>query len=126
MAETTILYIEDNGSILELVTQMMKRHNIKVVGESNSFKGLQLVSIINPDLILLDINLPGMSGFDVLAEIKADPQTQNIPVIALTANSMHGDEKACLDAGFDGYISKPVTRNELYNTVLRYLEGETS
>ena len=75
-----------------------------------------------PDLILLDINLPDMDGIQVCDELKTGESTSYIPVVALTANAMHGDRERFLDSGMDGYLAKPITRNELLNTVRQFVK----
>ena len=77
-----------------------------------------------PDLIILDINLPGMDGFEALKVLKQDPNTQNIPVIALSANAMSHDIKRGMQAGFDAYLTKPVVYGELIGTLNKILVDE--
>ncbi|MDX1555830.1 MAG: response regulator, partial [Xanthomonadales bacterium] len=76
-----------------------------------------------PDLILMDINLPGRDGYELTREIKANPDTANIPVIALTAHAMSGDRERCIEAGCDDYDTKPVNLASLMEKMMRLLEG---
>ncbi|MEO1289439.1 MAG: response regulator [Chloroflexota bacterium] len=112
-----ILYIEDNIMNFRLVQKMLKR-NHEVTGAYSGEDGLRAVHEENPDLILLDINLPGMNGFQVLEQLRCQACFDHIPIIALTANAMYGDREHILNADFDGYLAKPVTRVEL-ETALR-------
>ncbi|MGB7339498.1 MAG: response regulator [Phototrophicaceae bacterium] len=116
----TILYIEDNPFNMRLVGKMLKMSGFEMVGAITGLDGLAMVAEKTPDLILLDINLPDIDGMEVLAQLTADPNF-NIPVIALTANAMYGDRERFLEAGCNGYISKPVDRRELIESVSQFL-----
>jgi two-component system cell cycle response regulator DivK len=83
--------------------------------------GLDMVERERPDLILLEINLPDIDGLEITTRLKSDESLRNIPVVALTANAMHGDRDRCLEAGCDGYIAKPVAKLELKNTIIHFL-----
>ena len=114
----TILYIEDNLANLQLMKQMLvpyKRFNI--LSAADPVLGLELVSTHQPDLILLDINLPGLSGFKVLERLKNDERTCNISVIAISANALPGDISKGLEAGFDHYITKPINIKKLLKII---------
>lgn len=117
-----ILYIEDNPHNMRLVRKMLKMGGYNVVGAINGKDGLSMAASERPDLILLDINLPDMDGIQVCSELKTGESTSYIPVIALTANAMHGDRERFLDSGMDGYLAKPITRNELLNTVRQFVK----
>ncbi|MEO1287622.1 MAG: response regulator [Chloroflexota bacterium] len=112
-----VIYIEDNAFNFRLVKRMLRSYDI--TGSATGAEGLQMVIDNIPDVLLLDINLPDMDGFEVLKRIRANAETQDIPVIAVTANAMHGDRENILASGFDGYIAKPLTRLELENTITR-------
>ena len=108
----TVLYIEDNPANLRLVTQLLSRlPNIHMWSAHEPLLGLDLAAEHQPDLILLDINLPGMDGFDVLKNLRAKNETRDIPVIAISANAMPKDIENGLQAGFDNYITKPIDIN---------------
>ena len=110
----TVLYIEDNPANLRLVKQLMGRlSGVQMLSAHEPMLGLDLAVEHNPDLILLDINLPGMSGFDVLKELRKRNSTQNIPVIAVSANAMPKDIEKGIAAGFDDYITKPIDVTQL-------------
>lgn len=119
---TTILYVEDNPQNMRLVRKMLKIGGYTMLEASDGTSGLQMAQQHRPDLILMDINLPDIDGVEATCHLKADPVLRNIPVIALTANAMHGDRERFLDGGCDGYLAKPVTKNELLNMIAYFLE----
>jgi len=86
--------------------------------------GIEAAKAMLPDLILADMRLPDMTGLVMVSQIKTCDECQDIPIIAVTANTMSGDREACLAAGCDDYLSKPVTRTELLNALARHLPGE--
>ncbi|MBE0510818.1 MAG: response regulator [Gammaproteobacteria bacterium] len=104
-----VLYVEDNPANLRLVKKIIAtRHDVDVLEASTAEQGLMIAREACPDLILLDINLPGMDGFAALQHLRSQPQTANIPVIAVTANAMPRDIKRGMAAGFDDYLTKPI------------------
>jgi len=117
-----ILYIEDNPHNMRLVRKMLKMGGYQVSEAVNGKEGLAASKDQQPDLILLDINLPDMDGIEVCSQLKSSDDTSYIPVVALTANAMHGDRERFLEAGMDGYLAKPITRNELLNTVRQFVK----
>ena len=117
-----ILYVEDNLANLRLVEKIMQsRDDIELVEAMNAEEGLAMAAEKTPDLILLDINLPGMDGFEALRLLKADTNTRSIPVIAITANAMAHDVERGRNAGFAAYITKPINIEELLLTLDRNL-----
>jgi signal transduction histidine kinase/ActR/RegA family two-component response regulator len=105
----TILYIEDNPANLRLVQEILAfRTDLRLLSAADGHAGLALARIEQPALILMDLNLPGMSGFEVLAELRREPGTAHIPVVALTANAMPRDIERGLSAGFARYLTKPI------------------
>jgi len=107
--QRTVLYIEDNPANLRLVSQILARiPNINLLSAHEPVLGLELVSEHNPDLILLDINLPGMDGYEVLGKLRERELISNTPVIAISANAMQKDITRGMKAGFDDYITKPI------------------
>ena len=116
-----VLYIEDNPANMELVAAILFRHNVKLLQAPDASLGIELAKAHKPDLILMDINLPGIDGYEALMIIKADPLTNSIPVIALSADSMASDIKKGLSAGFTEYISKPIQITSFLTTVNKYL-----
>ena len=119
-----VLYIEDNPANLRLITQLIARRNeIELSTSPDPVLGLELAVANLPDLILLDINLPGMSGFEVLKKLKENDDTKNIKVIAISANAMQADIEKGMEAGFDEYVTKPIDVSILLKTVDNTLQG---
>ena len=116
--EKSVLYIEDNPANLRLVSQLLGRlDNLKMWSAHEPVLGLELAKEHKPDLVLLDINLPGMDGYEVLKELRASKITSDIPVIAISANAMPIDIEKGMNAGFDDYITKPVDVQQLMDAV---------
>lgn len=104
-----LLYVEDNPANLRLVEEIVAfRRDLRLLSAHDGHLGLQLARAHRPDIILMDLNLPGMSGFEVLRQLGADPETADIPVIALTANAMPRDIERGMAAGFHRYLTKPI------------------
>lgn len=116
-----ILYIEDNPQNMRLVGKMLKIGGYEMLEAVDGLSGVAAAAREKPDLILMDINLPDIDGLEATSRIKANPDTATIPVVALTANAMHGDRERFMASGCDGYLAKPVTKNELLNTVAHFL-----
>ncbi len=109
----TLLYVEDNPANMKLVQQIIARHpDISLLTAVNGKTGIEIARASHPDVILMDINLPGMSGFDALKRLRSDPATADIPVIAISANAMPLDIKRGMGAGFFRYLTKPIKVNE--------------
>ncbi|MDO9103565.1 MAG: PAS domain S-box protein [Methylovulum sp.] len=109
----TLLYVEDNPANLKLVEQIIARHpDMRLLTAVNGKDGVEIAHKSQPDVILMDINLPGMNGFDALKILREDPVTWHIPVIAISANAMPRDIKKGMEAGFFRYITKPIIVNE--------------
>jgi two-component system cell cycle response regulator DivK len=100
---------------------MLKLGGYDMIEATDGLTGVAVAARERPDLILMDINLPDIDGLEATARLKAAPDMAHIPVIALTANAMHGDRERFIAAGCDGYLAKPVTKTELLNTVAHYL-----
>jgi CheY-like chemotaxis protein len=108
-----VLYVEDNPANLKLVEQIIARHpDISLLTAVNGNSGVEIAHASVPDVILMDINLPGINGFEALKILRADPTTAHIPVIALSANAMPRDIERGLKAGFFRYITKPIKVDE--------------
>lgn len=124
-AQRRILYIEDNASNLRLMEQLLQRFSsLELLTATDAFKGLYRARTEKPDLIILDINLPGIDGFEALKVLRHDVVTADIPVIALSANAMAYDVERGLKAGFKAYLTKPVVMSELLRVLEQLLEGE--
>ena len=118
-----VLIVEDNPANLTLATFLLQSAGYMVVSATNAEAGVALAKTEQPDLILMDIQLPGMDGLEATALLKNDESTQAIPVIALTALAMKGDEERIMAAGCDGYIAKPLDYKEFLAKVARRLDG---
>jgi two-component system cell cycle response regulator DivK len=119
----TILMVEDNPTNMRLAAYVLESAGHRVLTAADAETGLTLARASLPDLILMDIQLPGMDGLAATAHLKADPATRAIPVIALTALAMKGDEERIRAAGCDGYIAKPMNYRELLSTIAAWLDG---
>lgn len=116
-----ILCVEDNPQNMRLVRKILQHQGFEVIEAPDGLTGVDLAHKEKPDLILMDINLPDIDGLEATSRIKSTPELVGIPVVALTANAMYGDEERALAAGCDGYISKPVSRAKLVEQVNQYL-----
>lgn len=123
MAGESILIIDDNALNLELVTYLLtaKGYNIKVA--SRAEEALIILENTKPKLILMDIQLPGMDGFQLTKLLKNNPSYKDIPIIAVTAYAMKGDKEKILAAGCDGYIAKPIDTRTLPDIIRGYLDS---
>jgi len=123
---TKILVVEDNPMNMELVTFILAAGGIDVTQAFDGPEALERIKDTHFDLILLDIQLPGMDGIEVIKNINAGKTIPNIPIVALTAHAMHGDRQKFIDAGCVGYISKPIDVSTFVERVLSYVaEGGT-
>ena len=112
-----ILIVEDNEKNLKLVRDVLQVKGYETLEAGTAEDGLKIASERKPDLILMDIQLPGMNGIDALKALRADPGTAGIPVVAITASVMQQDRAQIVSAGFDGFIEKPVNLKNLFDTV---------
>jgi CheY-like chemotaxis protein len=118
-----VLYVENDQANQSLVAKVMARHpDLELLMAETGLSGLELAHQARPDLILIDINLPGISGLETLKRLRRDPTTATIPVMAISANAMPLDIEACLAAGFFRYLTKPIDIKELMETVDQALE----
>ncbi|MGD8243126.1 MAG: response regulator [Desulfobacterales bacterium] len=121
MTTPTVLVIEDNAKNMKLVRLLLQMENFRVLEAVNAEKGIALARQDRPDLILMDIQLPGMDGLQATGLIKADPQLGAIPVVALTSYAMEGDKACALEAGCDGYITKPIDTESFIDIIRTYI-----
>ena len=112
-----ILLVEDNEMNRDMLTRRLERKGFEVVIAVDGQAGVDMASSSNPDIILMDLSLPVMDGLEATRQIKADPATQPIPVIALTAHAMAGDEQKALQAGCNDYDTKPVDLKRLLGKI---------
>jgi len=119
----TMLYIEDNPANVLLMEQIARRMSLRFLSAHTAEIGIALALSARPDVIVMDINLPNMNGYEALAQLQANPVTASIPVIALTANAMERDVTRGLQAGFASYSTKPLRVDEMVRTVESALEA---
>jgi len=118
---TTILVVEDHPLNMKLTRKILTSAGYRVLETSDAESGLCTARDMHPDLILMDIQLPGMDGLEATRKIKSDPELRLIPVIALTALAMQGDKQRILACGCDDYISKPLTSELLFEKITAVL-----
>ena len=121
---STILVIEDNHKNMKLVRLLLQMGDYRVLEAEDAEKGIEIARQDRPDLILMDIQLPGMDGLQATAIIKADPQLADIPVVALTSYAMEGDKACALAAGCDGYLTKPIDTETFLDVIGTYITAE--
>jgi two-component system cell cycle response regulator DivK len=122
MAAELILIIEDNEKNLKLVRDLLQVKGYRTLGAGTAELGMELARRYIPQLILMDIQLPGMDGVMALGQLKSDSETAKIPVIALTAFAMQHERQRFRSAGFDGYLGKPISIRELLGMVGEFCE----
>lgn len=119
--ELTLLIVEDNRDNRDLLIRMLKRSGYEGIPASSAEEALNILDVMIIHLILIDINLPGKSGVELLKEIRQTPRIKDMPAIAITANTIATSRKLCEDAGFDSFLSKPITRKELTSEIVKLL-----
>ena len=122
MANELILIVEDNPKNLKLVRDTLQVKGYRTIEAGTGEEGVQLARDQHPALILMDIHLPGITGEEAFHQLRADPGTRAIPVIAVTASVMPQDQKRILAAGFDGFQGKPISVRELLETIRSVIE----
>ncbi len=122
MAEGKVLVIEDNPMNRQLAVDLLEVAGFAVLQAETAEKGIELAKAELPDLILMDISLPGMDGLAATGILKQDPDTKDIPIVALTAHAMKGDEEKALSAGCIDYITKPIDTKSFPKTVGRFIK----
>lgn len=122
MSKQKILVIEDNPLNMELVKRLLSKADFELFMADNAETGIEIAQKEQPDLILMDISLPGMDGLTATQHLKSDPETINIPIVALTAHVMKGDKEKALAAGCDGYMPKPIDTQSFVQEVSSYIK----
>ena len=122
MGAKTILVIEDNELNMKLLKGLLKMGRYKMLEATDAESGIKMVSEQRPDLILMDIQLPGMDGLTATKKLKSDPSIKDIPIVALTSYAMHGDEEKAQKAGCNGYITKPIDTRSFGETIAEFLD----
>ncbi len=122
MSDNLILIIEDNEKNMKLVRDLLQVKGYKTVESETAEDGISIAKEKRPALILMDIQLPGMNGVEALGVLRSDPDTKDIPVIAVTASAMTQDRHKIMAAGFDGYQRKPIDIKEFLKEVRRVMD----
>jgi CheY-like chemotaxis protein len=117
----TILMVEDEPKNMKLLRDLLQKFGYETMEATDGEQGVELTRKIKPDLVLMDIMMPKLDGLEATRILKADISTKDIPVVALTAFAMSGDKERALEAGCDGYVTKPVDVRELLKTVEQFL-----
>jgi CheY-like chemotaxis protein len=122
-APTKILVVDDNPSNTKLITFVLQAQGWDVRAAGDATEAIETLAGFSPDLILMDIQLPLVNGLELTRRLKADPATRDIRIVAVTAYAMKGDEQRALDAGCDGYITKPINTRTLPDQITALLGG---
>lgn len=121
MDPDTILVVDDNAINLKLFTEILEHAGYRVLQAADADQAQGVIRCTPPDLILMDIALPGMDGLTLTRKLKSDESTRRIPIVALTASAMKGDDQKAFAAGCEGYISKPIDTRKLPSQVASFL-----
>ena len=124
MAGERVLVVEDNDKSMKLVRDVLQASGYGTLGARTGELAVELALLHEPALVLMDLQLPGIDGVEALEQLRQDARTSSIPVLALTAQAMSGDRERFLEAGFDGYLSKPVDVAELLEAVREHSSRE--
>jgi two-component system, cell cycle response regulator DivK len=121
MSERTVLYVEDNEYNRKIVRQLLSRSSYRLLEAIDGETGVELARQQRPDLILMDVQLPRMSGLDATQVLKADAATSQIPIIVITSYALSGDREKAIKAGASGYLAKPYSPRELLALIQQFL-----
>lgn len=121
MSPARILVVEDNPMNMELTVDLLELQGYEVLAAQNGQEALEILDCEHLDLVLMDVQLPGMDGLAVTKKMKENPKTKHIPVVALTAHAMKGDEERMLNHGCVGYIAKPIDTREFPKAVEKFI-----
>lgn len=121
MSGNNVMVVEDNEKNRKLMRVILKAKGYNVVEAATGEEALGILKNQKPDIILMDIQLPGIDGLTLIKQIKADASTKGVPILAVTAYAMKGDEQKFRDAGADGYLSKPINTQELPLIIEKYI-----
>lgn len=118
---TKVLIIEDNEQNMYMLSFLLQNENYDVIQASSGFEGIELAKTKNPDIILLDIQLPGMDGYTVAIKLREIDQIKNTPIIAVTSYAMPGDREKAIESGANGYIEKPINPDTFISQMKEFL-----
>jgi two-component system cell cycle response regulator DivK len=119
-----VLIVEDNQDSRELVVKILKNKGYQLIEAVDGEEAIEKASSEKPHLILMDISIPKLNGFEVTKRLKEQEDFKNIPIVALTAHAMKGDREKFISIGFEGYIAKPINIHELPEQIRSYLKGK--
>lgn len=118
-----ILVVDDSNTLREMISDLLKGSGMKIDVASNGIEALEKIEISRPDLVVLDIVMPGMNGYELCRKLKSDPKTQNVPVVLCSSKGEEFDRYWGMKQGADAYITKPFHPNDLIGTVKQLLRG---
>lgn len=121
MSGRTVLYVEDNAFNRKIVRDLLARTTYRLIEATDGEMGVALAQQELPDLIIMDIQLPKMSGLEATRKLRADPRTARIPIIAITSFALSGDEQRAIDAGASAYLAKPYSPRGLLQTIRQFV-----
>jgi two-component system cell cycle response regulator DivK len=119
----TVLVVEDNPLNLKLVRDVLQHAGYAVLAASTGEEGVSMATREPPDLVLMDLQLPGIDGTEALHQLRAHPSSRKVPVVAVTAFAMRADRESARQAGFDGFVEKPISTRALPEQVRRFIGG---
>jgi len=122
VTEAKILVVDDNPLNIELVSDLLDANGFRVYSAQSGEEGIRMARELLPQLVLMDVSLPGMDGVSATKELKADPVTRSIKVVGLTAHALKDEETSALNKYFDGYLSKPFNTRTFIDTIKRLIE----
>ncbi|MFP4321108.1 MAG: response regulator [Anaerolineales bacterium] len=122
MQDWVVLIVDDEPDNVQVVEKILTYNGAQIYTADDGHLGLAILESITPTFVLLDLSMPNMDGWEMLARMREQPQLDDVPVIALTAHAMPSDEEAVMAAGFDGYISKPFRLDNLLEKIKHFLE----
>src|SRR5215472_15858759 len=120
-AAKRILVVEDNELNMKLLNDVLEAHGYEVMSTGRGAEAVEWARQYRPDLVLMDLQLPDLSGLEATRQLKGDPETRDIPVIAVTAFAMAGDEKKALDHGCNAYVAKPIVLRDFLNLIAGFI-----
>jgi CheY-like chemotaxis protein len=119
-----VLLVEDNYMNKVLVREILKLNGYDIIEAASGTEGLKMLALESPDIVLMDLHLPEMDGITATRIIKADEKNSHIPVLALTASAMKGEEQKLIDKGFDGYVAKPIDVKKLLEAITESMKAK--
>ena len=126
MSQPTVLYVEDNEYNRKIVRHLLSRTGYRLVEAADGEAALRMISDERPDLVLMDVQLPKMSGLDATRALRGDPATADIPIIVVTSFALSGDDRRAMEAGATAYLAKPYSPRELLALIQKHLPGTKS